>query len=89
MGLIIWNIFTKDLFDTDENINGVCYADDLQNTLSDTINNILEIKNKAKYILNKVKKWYNTNGLLVNTEKTQAIFLWTSAMIKRIPKDFH
>ena len=40
------------------------------------------------YLLNKLKKQYDTNGLLVNTEKTQAIFLGTSAMTKKIPKDF-
>ena len=88
LGPILFNIFTNDLFDTDENIDGVCYADDLQITLSDTINNIPDIKNKAEYLLNKLKKWYDTNGLLVNTEKTQAIFLGTSAMTKKIPKDF-
>ena len=88
LGPILFNIFTNDLFDTDENIDGVCYADDLQITLSDTINNIPDIKNKAEYLLNKLKKWYDTNGLLLNIEKTQAIFLRTSAMTKKIPKDF-
>ena len=62
------------MFDTDENIDGVCYADDLQITLSDTINNIPDIKNKAEYLLNKFKKWYDTNGLLVNIEKHKQFF---------------
>ena len=48
---------------------------DLQITFSDTINNIPDIKNKAENLLNKFKKCYDTNTLLVNIEKTQVIFL--------------
>ena len=59
LGPILFNIFINDLFDTDENIDGVRYVDDLQITLSDTINNILDIKNKAKYLLKKILKWYD------------------------------
>ena len=53
LGPILFNIFTNGLFDTDENIDRVCSADDLQITLSDTIKNIPDIKNKPEYILKK------------------------------------
>ena len=41
LGPILFNIFINDLLDTDEDINVVSYADDLQIMISDSTNNIL------------------------------------------------
>ena len=81
LGPILFNIFINDLFDINENMKGSSYADDLQITLSDTIDNIPDIKNKTGHILDRLKKWYDTNGLVMNTDKTQ-IFFYSPTMIK-------
>ena len=45
----------NDLFDVCENIKGASYADNLQNTLSDTIDIIPDIKNKTEHLLDRLK----------------------------------
>ena len=52
LSAIILNIFTNYLFDNDENFNGFSYADVLQNILSDSVDNIANIKNMAEYLFN-------------------------------------
>ena len=76
MGPILFNSFINDLFDVNENIKGSSYADDQQITLPNTIDNIPEIKNKAEHLLDRLKMWYDINGLLANTEKIQFFFKW-------------
>ena len=88
LGPILFNIFINDLLDIDGDINGVSYADDLQIMVSESTNNIGNMKHTAEDLLTKLKKWYDNNGLLVNTEKTQLIFLGTPHMNKKIPKEF-
>ena len=88
LGPILFNIIINDIFDTYEDINGVSYAYDLQITMSDSTNNIGNMNHIAEHFLNKLKKLYGNNGLLVNNENTQLIFLGTPQMIKIIPEDF-
>ena len=55
LGAILFSFFTHDLFEVNETNKGASYADDLYITLSDTNDNIFDIKSKAQYLLDKLK----------------------------------
>ena len=44
------------------------------------------MKQNAGVLLTILKKWYDRNGLVLNTEENQHIFFGTQAMIRKIPK---
>ena len=53
LGPFLFNIFVNDLLDTDEDINGVSYANDLQTMISHSTNNIGNMKHTAEDLLDK------------------------------------
>ena len=84
LGPILFNIYVNDLSECFSDCTLVQYADDTQflhsgtmSQLNDIIKNTEETLNKANYFLR--------NGLMLNTNKTQCIFIGTHQQIAKIP----
>ena len=65
------------------------YADDTQILLSDSFSNLGQLIYKAQLTLSKIKNYFLTNGLLINENKTQCIFIGTHQYIHRIPENIN
>ncbi len=60
------------------------YADDTQFIHSDSIDNLNELMRRTEETLNKIISYFNKNGLLLNTKKTQCMFIGSRALLSRI-----
>ena len=65
----------------------VQYADDTQILLSGDIGDLENMKRRAEMILDRARRYFNFNGLLLNENKTQCIFLGARQYINKIPED--
>ncbi len=54
-----------------------------------TIENIQDLIRRSEDTISKVKTYFLTNGLMINTTKTQCIFIGSSGLISQIPQDTH
>ena len=63
----------------------VQYADDTQIIISGLVRQLEDLINRAEIALNSAKKYFQLNGLNVNENKTQAIFIGSRQYISRIP----
>ena len=63
----------------------VQYADDAQYLHSGKIDNVEEIVNLAERNLAKVNKYFSDNGLKMNGNKTQFLFIGSRQYINRLP----
>ena len=88
LGPLMFLIFVNDL---PQYINDgllVQYADDTQILLTGDISKLEDIKSRAEIILEKARRYFNYNGLLLNEGKTQCIFFGASHYIRSIPENF-
>lgn len=65
----------------------VQYADDCQFLLEGKVENINDMKIKAEEVLAKAKYYFDKNGLLINPNKTQCLFVGSRQNIARLPND--
>ena len=63
------------------------FADDTQILHTGTINEINQLVKETENTLTQTKYYFNKNGLLVNPNKTQCIFIGSRQNIARIPRD--
>ncbi len=63
------------------------YADDTQFIISDKIENLQELIEKTEDILKTVKSYFSKNGLLLNSKKTQCMFIGNKNQLSRIPSN--
>lgn len=63
------------------------YADDTQFIHSGTLDTLPHLITQAQTTLATAKDYFNTNGLMLNSKKTQCLFVGTRTMIKRIPEN--
>ena len=63
------------------------YADDSQVLLSESIENLETLKERAELVLLEIKKYFLRKGLLMNASKTQCMFVGTSQYLNRIPNN--
>ncbi len=63
------------------------YADDTQFILSDSIENLAELIRKTEETLDRIKRYFNRNGFLLNMNKTQCMFIGSRTLLARIPND--
>ncbi len=63
------------------------YADDTQFVHTGTVNNIQDLLKRSEDSLSKVKEYFHLNGLILNTNKAQCIFIGTRGQIIQIPSD--
>lgn len=84
LGPILFNVYVNDLKKFLGNCFIIQYADDTQIVIEGKVENIEELIRRAEEILNKVKLYFQMNGLLLNESKTQCIFIGSRQYISKI-----
>ena len=74
LGPLLFLIYVNDLTQYINDGLLVQYADDTQILLTGDINDLETIKRSAETILEKARRYFSFNGLLLNEKKTQCIF---------------
>ncbi len=87
LGPTLFPIFVNDISDHIRDCILVQYADDTQFIHSDNINNINQLINRAKVTLLNAKNYFLKSGLLLNSNKTQFIFIGTRQLLSNVPDD--
>ncbi len=85
LGPILFKIITNDLTETINDCMVVQYADDTQFVHSGTVDDLPHLIARAEVTLSRAKSDFNNNGLLLNSNKTQCLFIGTRPAIRRIP----
>ena len=86
LGPILFLIFINDMSKYITDCLLVQYADDTQILISEDIHNINLLIKRAENLLSKVKKYFLANGLLLNANKTQCIFISSTQYLNKIPE---
>lgn len=86
LGPLLFGIYVNDL---SEHVDGfmVQYADDTQILHEGTVNSIHQLINDAETTLRQCKRYFLSNGLLLNPSKTQCIFPGNRQLLAKIPLD--
>ena len=87
LGPLLFSIFVNDMSRLAVDCELVQYADDSQFIFTGSPNNIRAIIDKAETTLKIAKHYFDVNGLKVNPNKTQAIFLGSRQYLARIPNN--
>ena len=87
LGPILFTIYVNDLSTQVKDCSLVQYADDTQIILSNSVENLPELIRKTEETLEKIKRYFNRNGLLLNMNKTQCMFIGSRNLLSRIPND--
>ena len=87
LGPLLFSIFVIDMSKLTTDCDLVQYADDSQFIFSGSPNNIKAITDRAKHTMSRAKQYFDSNGLKVNPQKTQAIFVGSRQNIAKIPVD--
>ncbi len=85
LGPVLFSIYVNDL---NESINECCltqYADDTQFLHADTPNNLVALISRTEETLRNVKQYFLRNGLMLNSKKTQCIFIGNRQLLSQIP----
>ncbi len=87
LGPILFNIYVNDVADYITDCLLVQYTDDTQFLHTSTIDNLnLLIRNTESTLL-RLKRYFLTDGLLVNPAKTRCIFIGSCQLLSLIPPD--
>ena len=89
LGPILFNIYVNDLKIFLGNYFIIQYADDTQILLEGDINHIDDLIKRAEEVLNKVKYYFQINGLLLNESKTQCIFIGSRQYISGMNENIY
>ena len=89
LGPILFNIFVNDLSNGIKDCFLVQYADDTQFLHSDTVNEINNLVHKTEKTLRKARLYFLNNGLKMNSNKTQCIFIGTHQLLSKIPSNIN
>ena len=87
LGPILFNIFVNDLVEVNDSDMLVQYADDAQYLHSGTIDKLAEIIDRAERNLVEVNKYFSDNGLKMNANKTQFLFIGSRHCIRQLPEN--
>lgn len=87
LGPLLFNIFVNDLQKVLKNCRLVQYADDSQFHISGKTNELVDMVDKCERNLKIVMDYFATNGLKLNGDKTNIIFIGSRQNISRIPDD--
>ncbi len=87
LGPILFTIFINDLTDTINECEVIQYADDTQFLHSGTLDTLPHLITQAQATLTRAKSYFSTNGLMLNPQKTQCMFVGTRPLISRIPEN--
>ena len=86
LGPILFLIYINDMRVAMQNCFLVQYADDSQFIVTGDISDLDDLIKRAEDTLLKAKTYFQQNGLNVNENKTQCIFIGTRQYISRIPE---
>ncbi len=87
LGPIIFNIYVSGLGEAIVGCSVIQYADDTQlvhTGSSDAFPGLIE---RAEATLSLAQQYFTANGLMLNSSKTQCIFVGTRPLIRQIPPD--
>ena len=87
LGPILFTIFVNNISDHISDCVLVQYADDTQFIHNDYLSNIDHLITRAKLTLSNAKAYFLRSGLLLNSSKTQFIFIGTRQLLSNIPED--
>ncbi len=87
LGPILFSIYVNDISDYITDCTLIQYADDTQLLHQGHIENIHEVIIQAGTALKKIKTYFLLNGLMINSSKTQCIFIGSRQLCSRIPED--
>ena len=87
LGPILFSIYVNDLSQYVSDCLVIQYADDTQFVHTGNVNDVQDLIHKGEETLSKVKKYFNMNGLMLNTTKTQFMFVGCRGLISQIPPD--
>ena len=88
LGPILFLIYVNDLIEYFPNCFIVQYADDTQILLEGEIGEVQNLIKRAEEILIRMKLYFQQNGLLLNENKTQCIFIGSRQYISQIDENF-
>ncbi len=89
LGPILFLIFVNDLSEYIPDCTVIQYADDTQFVHKGSIDTIEDLIRKGEETLKKAKEYFNRNGLMLNTSKTQCMFVGTRGLLSQIPEGTH
>ncbi len=87
LGPILFNTYVNDLSEEIKDCFLIQYADDAQYLQTDTIDSLPKLIHNTEQTLTKIKHYFNKNGLLLNSMKTQCIFIGSRALISKMPEN--
>ena len=87
LGPVLFLIYINDMVTNISNCFLTQYADDTQVLLSDSVDNLEALINRAEMVLLEIKKYFLRNGLLLNANKTQCMFIGSAQYINKIPSN--
>ena len=85
LGPILFNIFVNDLAEVNDSEMLVQYADDAHYLHSGKIDKLAEIIGRAERNLVNVNKYFTDNGLKINANKIQFLFIGSRHCIRQLP----
>ena len=87
LGPILFNIYVNDMLQYITTCTLIQYADDTQFIHSGSLENLANIINDAEKTLADANEYFLKNGLMVNPNKTQCIFIGSRQLLSHIPED--
>ncbi len=87
LGPILFSVYVNDISDYITDCTLIQYADDTQLLHQGHLENLHEVINQAGIALKKIKTYFLLNGLMINSSKTQCIFIGSRQLCSRIPED--
>lgn len=85
LGPILFNIFVNDLCDYVKDCILIQYADDTQFLHTGNVNDLGCLITKTEQTLKCIKTYFLSNGLMLNSSKTQCIFIGNRQLLSHIP----
>ena len=87
LGPLLFSIYINDMSKVGGECDLVQYADDAQFIFSGSPNDVKAITDQAERTMSRAKHYFDSNGLKVNPQKTQVIFVGSRQNIAKIPAD--
>ena len=85
LGPVLFIIYVNDLSQYISDCLVIQYADDTQFIHTGRIDRLHDLIQKGEETLSKAKHYFNSNGLLLNTNKTQCMFIGSRGLLSQIP----
>ncbi len=89
LGPILFLMYVNDLSQYVSDCLVIQYADDTQFIHTGNIDRIQDLIRRGEETLSKAKRYFQLNGLMLNTKKTQCMFIGSRGMTSQIPQNIH